>query len=163
MLNKNGKSEHHCLVPDLKENTFSFTLLSIMLVVGCHIWSLLYWGILPLYPLCWEVTFVFCFWFFLPFFGHTHSTCKFLGQGLKLHHSSNPSCCSDNAGSLTHYTTRELLPRVCFFFLNHKCMLNFVKYFFSICWDDMMIWMIWISLRLRYLWDMKLTISLIYG
>ena len=25
-----------------------------------------------------------------------------------LHHSNNPSCCSDNAGSLTHCATREL-------------------------------------------------------
>ena len=30
-------------------------------------------------------------------------------QGLNLCHSSNLSCCSDSAGSLTHCTTKELL------------------------------------------------------
>ena len=34
ILNKIGESGHPCLVPDLKENTFSFSLLSIMLDVG---------------------------------------------------------------------------------------------------------------------------------
>ena len=34
---------------------------------------------------------------------------KFLGRGLNWRHSSNPSCCSDNAGPLTHCATRELL------------------------------------------------------
>ena len=28
---------------------------------------------------------------------------NFPGQGLKLHQSSHPGCCSDNAGSLTHW------------------------------------------------------------
>ena len=32
--------------------------------------------------------------------GHAHGMWKFLGQG--------PSCCSDNARSLTHHTTKEL-------------------------------------------------------
>ena len=30
------------------------------------------------------------------------------GQGRDLHHGSDLSCCSDNAGSLAHRTTREL-------------------------------------------------------
>ena len=34
MLNKSGKSGHPCLVPDLRGNTFSFSLLSMMLAVG---------------------------------------------------------------------------------------------------------------------------------
>ena len=34
MLNKSGKSVHPCLVPDLRRNTFSFSLLSMMLAVG---------------------------------------------------------------------------------------------------------------------------------
>ena len=34
-------------------------------------------------------------------FGQTHGMWKFLGQGLKLSHSSNPSHSSDNAESLT--------------------------------------------------------------
>ena len=33
---------------------------------------------------------------------------KFPGKGLNLHHSSNLSQCSDNAGPLTHCATREL-------------------------------------------------------
>lgn len=52
------------------------------------------------------------------FFGGGGCTCsmwKFRGQGgIELCHSNDPSCCSDNAGSLTHYTTREL--QACFFF-----------------------------------------------
>ena len=40
--------------------------------------------------------------------GYTCSIWKFLGQGWYLCHSSNLSCCSDNARTLTHYTTREL-------------------------------------------------------
>ena len=34
MLNKNGESGHPCVVPDLKGNTCSFCLLSMMLAVG---------------------------------------------------------------------------------------------------------------------------------
>jgi len=34
MLNKSGESEHPCFVPDLRENAFSFLLLSVMLDVG---------------------------------------------------------------------------------------------------------------------------------
>ena len=48
-----------------------------------------------------------CFFFF--FFGYIHSLWKFPGQGLSLHHNSDPSCCSDNDGSLARCTTRELL------------------------------------------------------
>ena len=33
---------------------------------------------------------------------------KFLGQGLNLNHNRDRSCCSDNAGSLTLCTTRDL-------------------------------------------------------
>ena len=34
MLNNSGKSGHRCLVPDLRGNAFSFSLLSMMLAVG---------------------------------------------------------------------------------------------------------------------------------
>ena len=34
MLNKSGKSGHPCHVPDLKENTFSFSPLNVMLALG---------------------------------------------------------------------------------------------------------------------------------
>ena len=43
----------------------------------------------------------------LNFFGHPWGIRKFLGQGLNLHHSSDPSQSNDNTRSLTHYTTRE--------------------------------------------------------
>ena len=33
MLNKNGESEHPCLIPDLRENAFSFSPLYVMLAV----------------------------------------------------------------------------------------------------------------------------------
>ena len=41
------------------------------------------------------------------FFGHTCSIWKFPGQGLNPCHSSNPSCYSENARSLTSCATRE--------------------------------------------------------
>ena len=47
--------------------------------------------------------------FFL--FGHAHGMWKFPGQGSNLHHSSNPSCFSDNARPLALCITRWL----------HKC------------------------------------------
>ena len=34
MLNKSGESGHHCLVPDLSRNTFSFSPLSRMVAVS---------------------------------------------------------------------------------------------------------------------------------
>ena len=34
MLNESGKSEHPCLVPDIRGKAFSFSLLSMMLAVG---------------------------------------------------------------------------------------------------------------------------------
>ena len=34
MLNKSGKSGHPCLVPDLRKNAFSFSVLTLMLAVG---------------------------------------------------------------------------------------------------------------------------------
>ena len=47
----------------------------------------------------------------VPFFCcccHICCTCKFLGQGLNLHHGSDLSCYSDHNRSLTHCVTREL-------------------------------------------------------
>ena len=49
------------------------------------------------------------FLLFFFFVGHAHGLQKFPDQGLNPHHSSNPRCCSDNTGSLTFCTTRELL------------------------------------------------------
>ena len=51
-----------------------------------------------------------CIYIYAFFWGgsHTHGIQKFPSQGSNPHHCSNPSYCSDNAGSLTHWATREL-------------------------------------------------------
>ena len=54
-----------------------------------------------------------CVFLLLLLFGLIHGIRKFLSQGLNLCHSSNPSHCIDNAGSLTCCTTREL-PVFCY-------------------------------------------------
>ena len=54
MLSRNGESGHVCLVPEFIGKAFSFSQLSIMLAVVCHIWTLLCWSTFPLYPLWWE-------------------------------------------------------------------------------------------------------------
>ena len=51
----------------------------------------------------WVDSSFFCMSFFWP----PHSMWKFLGQGLNLRHSSNPSRCRENARSLTCYATKE--------------------------------------------------------
>ena len=61
--------------------------------------------------LCFFCLFVLV-WF--GFFGHAYSIWQFLGQGLNARHSSNLSCCTDNTGSLTCCTTRELQVRLWF-------------------------------------------------
>ena len=52
MLNRSGKSGYPCLVPDFRENAFSFPPLSMILVVNT--WSLLCWGMINLYQIFWE-------------------------------------------------------------------------------------------------------------
>ena len=56
--------------------------------------------------------------FGLIVFGLVHSKWKFQGQGANLHHSSDQSHSSDNAGSLTHGATRELLKLMLLFLKN---------------------------------------------
>ena len=34
MLNENGKSEHHCLILDLRGNAFSFSPLNMIFAIG---------------------------------------------------------------------------------------------------------------------------------
>ena len=41
MFNSSGKSGHHCLIPDLRGNAFSFSSLRIMFLFICHKWTLL--------------------------------------------------------------------------------------------------------------------------
>ena len=53
--------------------------------------------------------FFFSFFLFFFFFWAIPVACESsLGQGSNLRHSNNPSCCNDNARSLSHCTTREL-------------------------------------------------------
>ena len=47
VLNNSGESGHHCLVPDLRGNAFSF---SPFRITAYHIWHLLCWGRLLLFP-----------------------------------------------------------------------------------------------------------------
>ena len=55
-LNKNGERGHPCIVPDLRWNAYSFSPLSMMLVVGL---SYIAFIIFLLCLLCWEVFFFF--------------------------------------------------------------------------------------------------------
>ena len=61
-------------------------------------------------------------WFWLY-----HGMWKFLGQGSNLCHGLNQSHSSDNAGSLTHWATRELQENLflCIFFFFFFCLLSF--------------------------------------
>ena len=52
--------------------------------------------------------FLFCFFVCLFVFGHAQGMWKFPGQRSNPHLSSNPSCQSNNAGSLTLCATRKL-------------------------------------------------------
>ena len=60
-LNKNGERGHPCIVPDLRWNAYSFSPLSMMLVVGL---SYIAFIIFLLCLLCWEVFFFYHKWMF---------------------------------------------------------------------------------------------------
>ena len=51
ILNKSAKTRHPCLVPDLRGNDFSFSLLCMLLSYELIIWPLFCWGIFLLHPL----------------------------------------------------------------------------------------------------------------
>ena len=55
-----------------------------------------------------RASFVLSVYRFFFCFGYIFNMWKFLGQGLNLRYSSDPSRCSDNAGSLMHCTAAEL-------------------------------------------------------
>ena len=98
VLNKNGKSGHPYLVPDLRGNACSILLLSTLIV------TLSYKGLFPLYSL-WFLFFIFCFLLLA-----TPTACgSFQARDRPPCHCSNPSYCSNNSGSLTCGTARELL------------------------------------------------------
>ena len=70
--------------------------------------SVNYWG-------CWELRMLWCLSF--PHLRRppppAQGRCPFLGQGMNLHHSSEPRHGNGNAGSLTCCTTRELQGKLC--------------------------------------------------
>ena len=57
MLNKSGESEHPYLVPDLRENAFSFSLLSMMLAVSLSYMAFIMLRYVPSIPTLWRVYF----------------------------------------------------------------------------------------------------------
>ena len=76
------------------------------------------------------VVYLFVFALFLPCSQHL----KFPGQELNLHHNSNPSHSSDDAGSLTARPLRNSLDFLCFtlFWDSLSCVLSTIFYTFYI-------------------------------
>ena len=58
MLNKSGESGHSCLIPDLRGNTFSFLLLSVMLAVDLSYMAFIMLMYVPFMPTFWRVFFL---------------------------------------------------------------------------------------------------------
>ena len=54
MLNENGKSEHHCLILDLRGNAFSFSSLSMILAVGLSYMVFIILNFVPSVPAFWR-------------------------------------------------------------------------------------------------------------
>ena len=54
MLNKSGESGHPCLVPGLRGNAFSFSLLNMMLVVGLSYMGFITLRYVPSMPTFWR-------------------------------------------------------------------------------------------------------------
>ena len=55
MLNKSGESGRPCLVPDLRGNAFSFSLLNMMLAVGLSYMAFIMLRYVPSIPTFWRV------------------------------------------------------------------------------------------------------------
>ena len=54
MLSKSDENGHPCLVPDLRENAFSLSLLSIMLPVGLSYMAFIMLSFVPSMPTFWR-------------------------------------------------------------------------------------------------------------
>ena len=54
MLHRSGESGLPCPVADLRRQTLSFLLRSLMLTVGFHTCPLFYWGVIIPSPVCWH-------------------------------------------------------------------------------------------------------------
>ena len=55
MLNESGKSEHLCLLPDLRGNAFSFSPLRMIFAVGLSYMAFIMLKYVPSMPTFWEV------------------------------------------------------------------------------------------------------------
>ena len=55
MLNSSGESEHPCIFPDFRGNTFSFSPLRIMFAVGLSYIALIMLRYVPSIPAFWRV------------------------------------------------------------------------------------------------------------
>ena len=74
----------------------------------------------------------FPFFFFFFFFGGTQGTWMFLGQGSNPSHSCDPSCCRDNAGSLTCWATAGTPFAYFFSFLLFSFFFSFLSFLFCV-------------------------------
>ena len=59
MLTKIGESGHSCLVPDLRGNAFTFSLLNMMLTVGLSYIAFIILRYIPPMPTSWRVFIVY--------------------------------------------------------------------------------------------------------
>ena len=55
MLNKSGNSGHPCLISDLKENAFYFSVLNMMLAIGLSYMAFIMIKYFPSVPTFWKV------------------------------------------------------------------------------------------------------------
>ena len=62
MVNKSGKNEHPCLVPDLRGNIFSFSPLSMMLAVCLSYMAFIMLRYVPSMPTFWRVFIINLCW-----------------------------------------------------------------------------------------------------
>ena len=52
ILNESGRSGHHCVVPSVREDAFTFSPLSMMLAVGLSFMAVIVLRYVPSIPLC---------------------------------------------------------------------------------------------------------------
>ena len=68
MLTKTGESGHSCLVPDLRGNAFTFSLLNMMLTVDLSYIDFIILRYVPPMPTSWRVFIIYGYWIFVKSF-----------------------------------------------------------------------------------------------